>query len=104
MLVLTRKLQEQIQIGDNITVSILRVKGNSVRIGIQAPRDVRVVRQELSASAAAFPTASAELAARHAVVATEPESATEFGEAGESEPRLPALRGFRRARVASLAG
>ena len=47
MLVLTRKLNEQIQIGDNITVSVLRIKGNSVRIGISAPRDVRVVRGEL---------------------------------------------------------
>ncbi|MCA9155236.1 MAG: carbon storage regulator [Planctomycetales bacterium] len=47
MLVLTRKLQERVQIGDNITISILRVKGNSVRIGIEAPKDVRVVRAEL---------------------------------------------------------
>ena len=47
MLVLTRKLQEQIQIGDNITITILRVKGNSVRVGIDAPREIRVVRSEL---------------------------------------------------------
>ena len=47
MLVLTRKMNEQIQIGDNITVSILRIKGNAVRVGIQAPRQVRVVRGEL---------------------------------------------------------
>ncbi len=47
MLVLTRKLQEQIRVGDNITLTVLRVKGNSVRIGIEAPKDVRVVRGEL---------------------------------------------------------
>ena len=47
MLVLTRKLQQQIKIGDQITVTILRVKGNTVRVGIDAPRDVRVVRGEL---------------------------------------------------------
>jgi carbon storage regulator CsrA len=47
MLVLTRKLQQQVKIGDHITVTILRVKGHTVRIGIEAPRDVRVVRGEL---------------------------------------------------------
>ena len=47
MLVLTRKNQEQIRIGDNITISILKVRGNSVRIGIEAPRDIRVLRGEL---------------------------------------------------------
>ena len=47
MLVLTRKLQQQIKIGDQITVTVLRVKGNTVRVGIQAPREVRVVRGEL---------------------------------------------------------
>lgn len=47
MLVLTRKRQEQICIGDNIVLTILRVKGNTVRVGIEAPRDVRVVRGEL---------------------------------------------------------
>jgi len=48
MLVLTRKMQERIQIGSNITITILRVKGNSVRVGIDAPREVRVVRGELT--------------------------------------------------------
>jgi carbon storage regulator CsrA len=47
MLVLTRKLQQQIKIGDQITVTILRVKGQTVRVGIEAPRQVRVVRGEL---------------------------------------------------------
>lgn len=48
MLVLTRKAQEQIRINDNITVTILRIKGNTVRVGIEAPRDVHVVRGELT--------------------------------------------------------
>jgi carbon storage regulator CsrA len=48
VLVLTRKTQQQIQIGDNITITILRVKGNSVRIGIAAPRDARIIRSELN--------------------------------------------------------
>ncbi len=47
MLVLTRKLQQQIKIGDEITVTILRVKGQTVRVGIDAPREVRVIRGEL---------------------------------------------------------
>jgi|GEM_PF-1909065 len=47
MLVLTRKLDESLRIGDNIKITVLRVKGNTVRIGIEAPRDVRVVRSEL---------------------------------------------------------
>jgi carbon storage regulator CsrA len=55
MLVLTRKLQERICIGDNITVTILRVKGQQVRIGIEAPRDVRVIRGELPPNAMARP-------------------------------------------------
>jgi len=47
MLVLTRKLQQQIKIGQQITVTILRVKGQTVRVGIEAPRQVRVIRGEL---------------------------------------------------------
>ncbi len=47
MLVLTRKQQEEIHIGNNVTITILRIKGQSVRIGINAPKDVRVIRGEL---------------------------------------------------------
>ena len=47
MLVLTRKLQEQIKIGNEIVITILQVRGQSVRVGIQAPKDVRVLRAEL---------------------------------------------------------
>jgi carbon storage regulator CsrA len=64
MLVLTRKTQERILIGDNIKITILRVKGASVRIGIDAPADVRVVRGELNCKKSeGAPAASAPMAA-----------------------------------------
>ncbi|MEX2317589.1 MAG: carbon storage regulator [Pirellulales bacterium] len=52
MLVLTRKHQEKIRIGDNITITILKTKGKAVRVGIEAPSDIAVVRGELVANAA----------------------------------------------------
>jgi carbon storage regulator CsrA len=51
MLVLTRKHQEKIRIGDNITITILKTKGKAVRVGIEAPADISVVRGELTANA-----------------------------------------------------
>ena len=51
MLVLTRKNQEVIRIGDNITVTILKVKGQAVSVGIDAPREVRIIRGELAEKA-----------------------------------------------------
>lgn len=47
MLVLTRKLRDQIKIGNDITITVLKIKGNSVRIGIDAPQDVHILRGEL---------------------------------------------------------
>ena len=47
MLVLTRKQQEKIQIGNGITITVLKLKGKSVRLGIEAPTEVPVVRGEL---------------------------------------------------------
>lgn len=47
MLVLTRKVEESITIGNHVTVSILEVKGNQVKLGIKAPRDVPVNRTEI---------------------------------------------------------
>jgi carbon storage regulator len=47
MLVLTRKYQEKIRIGDGITITVLRIKGKAVRLGIEAPADVPVIRGEL---------------------------------------------------------
>ena len=48
MLVLTRKQQERIHIGDNVTITVVRIQGNAVRIGIEAPKDVRVIRGEIA--------------------------------------------------------
>jgi carbon storage regulator len=47
MLVLTRKLMEKLFIGDDICVTVVRLEGGQVRLGIDAPRDVTVVRAEL---------------------------------------------------------
>jgi carbon storage regulator CsrA len=51
MLVLTRRSDERIHIGEDVTITIVRVKGNAVRIGIEAPRSIPVLRGELAASA-----------------------------------------------------
>jgi carbon storage regulator len=47
MLILTRRVGETLMVGDNITVTIFGVKGNQVRIGINAPKDVTVHREEV---------------------------------------------------------
>jgi len=47
MLILTRRVGETIVIGDQIQVTVLGVKGNQVRIGVQAPKDVEVHREEI---------------------------------------------------------
>jgi carbon storage regulator len=47
MLVLSRKTKERIQIGDDITITIIRIKGRTVRVGIDAPMNYRVRREEL---------------------------------------------------------
>ncbi len=47
MLVLTRKLMEKLYIGDDICVTVVRLEGGQVRLGIEAPREVAVVRAEL---------------------------------------------------------
>ncbi len=47
MLILTRKIGESLMIGDNIIVTILGVKGTQVRIGVNAPKDISVHREEI---------------------------------------------------------
>ena len=47
MLVLTRKLNEKIVIGNSIRVSVVAIRGGQVRLGIEAPADVNIVREEL---------------------------------------------------------
>jgi carbon storage regulator CsrA len=68
MLVLTRKLQEKLHIGDDIHVTVVRLEDGQVRLGIEAPRHIRVVRDELvlrrrpdpAAGPSADPTAPAD--------------------------------------------
>ena len=86
MLVLSRKIQERVCIGDNITLTILQVKGKTVRVGIEAPRSVRVVRGELPPK---------ETPAAH-------EDELEAQEAEESQP--PAVAGRRDLSAPTTAG
>jgi carbon storage regulator len=65
MLILTRKVGEMIRIGDAVTIRVLEVRGSQVRLGVDAPADVRIFREEVyramqdeqaGAPAAAMPT------------------------------------------------
>lgn len=47
MLILTRRIGETLMIGDDVSITVLGVKGNQVRIGIEAPKDVPVHREEI---------------------------------------------------------
>jgi carbon storage regulator len=56
MLVLTRRVSQSIQIGEEIVVTVLQIGGNKVRIGIEAPAEVHVLRSELQLEAPAHPS------------------------------------------------
>lgn len=57
MLVLSRKTGERILLGDDIRITVVRISGGGVRLGIEAPADVAVVREEVSNKSAALPSA-----------------------------------------------
>lgn len=47
MLILTRRIGETLMVGDDVTVTVLGIKGNQVRLGVNAPKDVAVHREEI---------------------------------------------------------
>ena len=47
MLILTRRVGESLMIGDDVTITVLGVKGNQVRVGVKAPKEVAVHREEI---------------------------------------------------------
>lgn len=47
MLILTRKVDEKLRVGDDVTITVISVKGHQVRFGIEAPRDIAVNREEI---------------------------------------------------------
>lgn len=61
MLILTRRVGEALKIGDDVTVTVLGVKGNQVRLGINAPRTVAVHREEIFERIAEEASAALEL-------------------------------------------
>jgi carbon storage regulator CsrA len=101
MLVLTRKPSEQVRIGDNIVITILKTKGKAVKIGIEAPAEVAVLRGELAASCERSETrAKAEASAQSAAMFAseedaEPEGRVLFARTGGSRVKtlLPEMLG-----------
>jgi len=79
MLVLSRRLGESVVIGDDIVVTVLEVRGDVVRIGVDAPREVQVRRQELLAEVAE---------SNRAAASPDPEAVAGLSEL-VGEPRAP---------------
>jgi len=61
MLILTRKLNESIYIGDDVTITIIGIDGDRVRVGIDAPKDLKILRSELVENTLAANKASLDL-------------------------------------------
>lgn len=92
MLVLTRKQKQQIQIGDSITVTILKVKGHTVRVGIDAPDGVKILRGELGV-ATASDRDSGESAADRSAPRSSSNGEPDYGESQEPETQPLQLAG-----------
>ncbi len=116
MLVLTRRTNERIRIGENITITILRVKGHGVKVGIDAPQGVPVVRCELlsrpvrpglpaAGGSGDVPGPAAHPKADSAEATESPADPLSASASGEHGGRLAAPRSYERAgRHAVLAG
>ncbi len=85
MLVLTRKVNEKIRIGSDIWITVIRVQGRSVRIGIEAPAEVPIVRAELPLRDRNSPCADRETICSPNTSPTRPSCAAEE----DSEEQLP---------------
>jgi carbon storage regulator len=85
MLVLTRKAGEKIVIGDDITITILDVRGDGIRIGIDAPRGIKIQREEVLLA-----VAEANLAAAAADDSVELQLKSALGIAPAADPEAPA--------------
>jgi carbon storage regulator CsrA len=90
MLVLTRKLGEEVQIGDNIKVVVLKVDGQKVRLGIEAPQEVNIRRPEAAPKKAEFESKEAAPAAsqmpRVATIRTSDRNARRLNAHGQQPP------------------
>lgn len=63
MLILSRRVGESVRIGDDVSITVLRIKGNQVRLGVNAPRSIAVQREDMSAPIApAIAAAASKLA------------------------------------------
>ncbi len=98
MLVLTRKVDQGIRLGNDIVITVLRVRGNQVRLGITAPRDVRVVRDELP------PLEPAAAAAPQVEIVSDLEFTTEFEIADGEIEQLAAQVDLAQREAATAAG
>ncbi len=83
MLVLTRRLMEKLYIGDDICVTVVRLEGGQVRLGVEAPRDVPIVRAELRREPTASSAPRNGVDGRDAITTTPPASVP-----GTGSPRL----------------
>ena len=95
MLVLTRKLQEKIRIGDQVTITVLRMKGKAIRLGIEAPKDVPVIRGELiyeRSPEVSAPRAGNESGGSSSGAVDSYKDRTEQSWARDTHPRLPKSR------------